>query len=156
MAWTQLTGRNADALSLSPTEPSKALLWGPGNLEPDWDRVGTNCCVLSLLGQPQWREMRGGCELCPRAGAQFIGSGLYIVTQDDMGPIEYDSCSGLASLSLATGETSNEEFKQNFGRGRIVRTVCLRRHLENLPHVKKRVQRNSCSLNTPGEPVLGW
>lgn len=94
MAQTEITGRNTDALSLNTTELSKALLWRTGNLEPDRDRMGTSCCVLSLVGKPRWREMKGCCELCPRARAQLTGSALYTTTQDDMGPVEYDSCSG--------------------------------------------------------------
>ena len=42
---------------------------------------------------------------CP-SRAQFTRSPLYTTTQDDMDPVEYDSC--VARLSLATGEMSND------------------------------------------------
>lgn len=44
-------------------------------------------------------EMKGCCELCPRARAPFTGSALYTMTQDDMGPVEHDSCSGCCPQS---------------------------------------------------------
>lgn len=69
------------------------------------DHFTPSRCVLSLLGQQRWREVRGRRGLCPEAGSHSSDA-LHTVAQDDVGHVESDSRSAWHSCPKPFGETS--------------------------------------------------